>query len=76
MIFHGYSYDASDTFPSFAVSSCVVSPHVAARAVDTMLSLFMAIANGVSWHELVAPLRQLGPKNWLKWVWKNYRTCS
>ena len=22
-----------------------------------MLSLFMAIANGVSWHELVAPLR-------------------
>eukprot|EP00913_Durusdinium_trenchii_P035950 g33635.t1 len=24
---------------------------------DTMLSLFMAIANGVSWHELVEPLR-------------------
>ena len=23
-----------------------------------MLSLFMAIANGVSWHELVAPLRR------------------
>lgn len=26
---------------------------------DTMLSLFMAIANGVSWHELVAPLRYI-----------------
>eukprot|EP00435_Cladocopium_sp_Y103_P021893 s1939_g5.t1 len=26
---------------------------------DTMLSLFMAIANGVSWHELVAPLRHI-----------------
>jgi len=26
---------------------------------DTMLSLFMAIANGVSWHELVAPLRNI-----------------
>ena len=23
-----------------------------------MLSLFMSIANGVSWHELVAPLRR------------------
>eukprot|EP00434_Breviolum_minutum_P011077 symbB.v1.2.009774.t1/scaffold630.1/size178988/3 len=26
---------------------------------DTMLSLFMSIANGVSWHELVAPLRNI-----------------
>ncbi|CAK9103604.1 unnamed protein product, partial [Durusdinium trenchii] len=26
---------------------------------DTMLSLFMAIANGVSWHELVEPLRSI-----------------
>ena len=25
-----------------------------------MLSLFMSIANGVSWHELVAPLRRPG----------------
>ncbi|CAJ1331610.1 unnamed protein product [Effrenium voratum] len=28
---------------------------------DTMLSLFMAIANGVSWKEVLAPLRRISP---------------